>query len=132
MRIGFLVEWACAVAGVLVVVLLVLVPLQRALGPGLEATPSASTAVPPGVPAGAMSVPLVMLLDGREIRQGELHARVQQLIPELAAAPIVARSTGRYGERVTRRITVGESTFFVVCEPIEDAGPVKVSGLYLP
>ena len=42
------------------------------LGPRVEAAlVDAPAALPPGIPAGATSVPVMLLLDGREIRQGE-------------------------------------------------------------
>jgi hypothetical protein len=105
LRVGSFVEWVAAAVAVLALIWLISVPVQRMLGPRVEATLDAPAALPPGVPAGAANVPVMLLLDGREIRHGELH---------------------------TRAYSVAGVKFYVVCERMEQGGPLRVSGVYLP
>ena len=131
LRIGSFFEWLAAAVGAGAVVWVSSVPAQRLMGPHVEAAPvEASPAAPPGVPAGATSVPVMYLLDGRVIRQGELHTRLVQILPD-ENGPI-ARSEGPLGERVTRAYTVDGTRFFVVCERVEPGGPMRVTSIYLP
>jgi hypothetical protein len=131
-RIGSFVEWVAAAVGVLALVWLISVPVQRILGPRVEAALDAPAALPPGVPAGAANVPVMLLLDGREIRYGELHTRLDQVLPEKLADGAPVRSVGEYGDRHTRAYTVDGVKFYVVCERMEPGGPLRVSGVYLP
>jgi hypothetical protein len=132
-RIGAVFEWMAAAAGVLGLVWLLSVPVQRLIGPRVEASlVDVPAPLPPGVPAGASSVPVMLLSDGREIRLGELHSRLLQLLPDnLVNAPTV-RTNGEFGERQTRTYIVDGMKFFVVSERMEPGGPVRISGIYLP
>jgi hypothetical protein len=131
-RIGSVFEWTAAALGVALLMWMLLVPVQRLLGPGVEAAKvDTHAALPPGVGPGATSVPVMLLLDGREIRQGDLHTRLLQVLPEkLVSAPIL-RSAGEYGERQTRTYLLTGTKFYVVCERSEPGGPMRVSGIYL-
>jgi hypothetical protein len=131
-RVGSFFEWAAAAAGVALVVWLISVPVQRMLGPRVEASIDAPTPLPPGVPGGAANVPVMMLLDGREIRHGDLHSRLVQLLPEKLVDGPILRSTGEFGERHTRTYLANGMRFYVVCERREPGGPLRVSGIYLP
>jgi hypothetical protein len=132
-RLGSLFEWIAAALGVAAVIWLISVPAQRIIGPRVEAAlVDTPPALPPGVPSGATSVPVMLLLDGREIRHGEVHTRLMQVLPDkLTSGPIV-RSPGEFGERQTRTYTVSGTKFYVVCERSERGGPLRVSGIYLP
>lgn len=133
LRIGSLFEWVAAALGVLILVWLVSVPVQRLIGPRVEAAlVDAPNRLPPGVPAGAISVPVMVLLDGREIRYGNLQTRVHALLPEKLTDGPVHMSTGEFGDRQTRAYLVDGTRFYVVCERLEPSGPMRVSGVYLP
>lgn len=131
-RVGSFLEWIAAAAGVIALVWLISVPVQRVLGPRVEASIDMSPPLPAGVPAGATGVPVMLLLDGREIRHGELHSRLTQLLPDdLIDGPVI-RSTGEFGDRHTRSYRVNGMKFYVVCERAEPEGPMRIAGLYLP
>jgi hypothetical protein len=131
-RVGSVVEWIAAAVAVMTLVWLVSVPVQRMLGPRVEASIDEPTPRPAGVPASATGVPVLLLLDGREIRHGELHTRLTQLLPDdLVDGPII-RSTGEFGDRHTRVYRVNGSRFYVVCERAEREGPMRVAGIYVP
>ncbi len=133
LRIGSLFEWLAAAVGVLIVVWLVSVPVQRLLGPRVEAAlVDAPNKLPPGVPAGAISVPVMVLLDGREIRHGDLQTRVHALVPEKLADGPPHLSAGEFGGRHTRAYLVDGTRFYVVSERLEPGGAMRVVGVYLP
>ncbi len=132
-RVGSFFEWIAAAAGAGALVWVLSVPVQRLMGPRVEAALVETPApVPPGIPADATNVPVMYFLDGREIRHGELHTRLVRLLPEkLLSGPIV-RGQGSFGERQTRAYTVDGTRFFVVCERVEAGGPMRVTAIYLP
>lgn len=132
-RIGSLFEWMAAAFGVALLIWVLSVPVQRVLGPGVEAAlVEAPATLPPGVPAGATMVPVMILPDGREVRQFDLQARLLQVLPDKPARDSVVRSDGQFGERQTYAYTINGTRFYLVCERIEPRGPVRVSGIYLP
>ena len=132
-RVGSLFEWGAAAAGVLTVTWLLSAPVQRMIGSGVEAAVAdAQVPLPPGVPAGASSIPVMLLLDGREIRQGDLQSRVAQVVPDTASAGPPVRSRSEFGERHTRTYHLDGATFYIVCERTEPGGPMRVAGIYLP
>jgi hypothetical protein len=132
-RVGAFFEWLAAALGVAALVWLLSVPVQRLVGPRVEAALVEEPApVPPGVPAGATNVPVMYLLDGREIRQGELHTRLIKLLPDKLSTGPPIRAVATFGERQTRGYRVDGTEFYVVCERVEAGGPMRVSAIYLP
>jgi hypothetical protein len=133
LRVGSVFEWLAAALAVLLLIWIVSVPIQRALGPQVEAalidTPNV---VPPGVPAGAASVPLILLLDGREIRQGDLMSHIDSVLPPSLAVGPPLLTSGEFGERRTRAYMADGAPFYIVCERLEAGGPMRVSGVYVP
>ena len=132
LRVGSFFEWVAAAAGVAALVWLISVPVQRITGPRVEASIDAPAPLPPGVPGGATSVPVMLLLDGREIRHGELHSRLMQILPDKLVDGPINRSNGELGERHTRAYVVHGMRFYVVCERTEPGGPMRIAGIYLP
>ena len=126
-----LLEWLAAALCMIGLIAVISGPVQRMLGPRVEASLVEHKALPPGVPAGATVVPVMLLPDGRELRQGDGHARLEEVLPtRLAGTPQV--SEGAFGARHTRIYTVAGAKFYVVCEKTEPNGQMKVSGIYLP
>jgi hypothetical protein len=133
LRVGSFFEWLAAAAGVAALIWVLSVPVQRVIGPRVDAAlVDVPTSLPPGVPAGAMNVPGIMLLDGRQIRTGDLQSRVTSILPESAARGPTVISTGEFGERRTRTYIVDGTKFLVVCERLERGGPMRVTGVFLP
>ena len=132
-RVGSFFEWIAAASGVMALVWIISVPVQRVIGPRVEASlVERPTPPPPGVPAGATSVPVLLMLDGRELRHGELHSRLMQMLPEEFVEGPIVRSSGEFGERHTRAFVVNGMKFYVVCERTESGGPLRIAGIYLP
>ena len=134
LRVGSVFEWVAAAIAVLGLLWLASAPLQRFVGRGVEAaiTDVGESASPPGVPNGAVNVPVILLRDGRELRQGDLHSRIATVLPEKYAdgPPIV--SAMEWGERHTRAYRVDGAHFYIVCERLERGGSMKIAGIYLP
>jgi hypothetical protein len=133
LRIASLFEWVAAAVGVAGVIWLLSVPVQRLIGPRVEAAlVDTPTPLPAGIPPGTTSVPVMLLVDGREIRHGELHTRLTQVLPDRLLNGPVLRTPGDHGERQTRTYVVDGTKFYVVCERTEKGGPMRVTGIYLP
>ncbi|MEW6320130.1 MAG: hypothetical protein AB1635_03470 [Acidobacteriota bacterium] len=90
------------------------------------------SSTPPGVPAGAMAVPLLVLLDGTEIRVGDTQAALNTVLSERLADGPPHVSRGDFGDRVTRAYVHRGTRFLVTTERTEPGGPARVSGIYLP
>ena len=131
-RIGSLFEWVAAALGVLALIWL----LSRcrcsdcsARSVRGRARRRARPTLPPGVPAGATSVPVMLMLDGREIRQGDLHTTADADAAG-ETAPTVRRTAAPASSASATRAPTSStaSRFYVVCERLEPGGPMRVSG----
>jgi hypothetical protein len=133
LRIGSsLAEWLVAALAVVGLLLLISGPLRRMMGPRVEASLVDQRDLPPGIPTSATVLPVMLLPDGRELRHGDPHARLEQVLPTRLADGPPQVSNGAFGDRVTRTYILSGVRFFVVCERSEPNGPMKVSGIYLP
>jgi hypothetical protein len=132
-RIGSLFEWVAAAACVGALLWIISVPIQRMIGPRVEAAIAETTKdTPPGVPSGATIVPVMLLMDGRELRQGDLHSKLETILPAAAAEGPAQISRAEFGERHTRSYMIDGARFYVVCERAQPNGAMKVAGIYLP
>ncbi len=87
--------------------------------------------VPAGVPARAVSVPLLPLPDGKELRIGDTLASVAARLGRAAESGRQEVDRGSFGERLTRFYEYAGSRFILVFEPVEREGEVKVAAIYL-
>jgi hypothetical protein len=133
---GGLVEWALA-AGAIVALLAGGSFLVRELRTVSTATPviagevPASLIIPPAVvPPGAVSLPMLLLGDGREVRLGEtlsaVIARLGRIVE--AAAPVLERVPN--GERVTRSYEYAGTRFHLVFEPLDGNSEPRLAAIY--
>jgi hypothetical protein len=136
-RFAPVIEWMIA-AGFLVATVAVASLVVRELrGPGrvLAETPGAGTLVastPAAVPAGAVSVPILPFLDGKEIRVGQTAVVVAATLGRAAETGRQEIDRGTLGERLTRFYEYAGSKFIVVFEPFERNGEPRVAAIYLP
>jgi len=87
---------------------------------------------PPAIPARSVSVPVLLLGDGSELRVGDTAAELsKRLGPAAEVAPRAVDRTAS-GERVTRFYVHGGQRFAVVLEPLAGDGQVRVAAIYLP
>ncbi len=86
---------------------------------------------PAAVPSRAISVPVLLLPNGVELRVGDPAVDVASRLGRQAeiAAPSIDRSAA--GERVTRFYEQGGTRFVVVFEPFAGDAQVRVAALYV-
>lgn len=102
------------------------------IGPKVPLSSSAEPAVAPDVPEGAISVSLLVLLDGREIRTGLTHAQLESLLPNRQAVQKPHVSATPAGTRLRQAYSDGGRMFFVTCERADDTGVMRVARIYVP
>ena len=131
LRIGSLFEWPPAALGVAGSSGSSRFRFSDLSGPRVDAAlVDVREKLPPGVPGGTTSVPVMLLLDGREIKLGDLETKVRSLLPQsrLRGPPIVTSAISANADlRLRRR----GSRFYVVCERAEPGGPMRVAGVYV-
>lgn len=138
LRLASVLEWGVAAAfltATLAVVLLVLQNIQAQ--PSLKAqAPAASAAaiaqIPPAVPAGAVSVPVLPFGDGSAIHVGDTPGQVLAIVGRQGETGREEVDRGRLGQRLTRFYEYSGFRFLVVYEPFERKGAPRVSAIYLP
>jgi hypothetical protein len=130
LRLGAAADWLVAL-GFLLATVLVAALLVREMRTVRTVPPA--TVAPPGPPAGlpdhAVSVPALLLLDGKQLRVGDTLEQVRFQIGDAAEAAAVER--GRLGDRVTHTYNHAGTKFVLVFEPFERNGPLTVAAIYL-
>jgi hypothetical protein len=135
-RLTAVLEWAVAAVfltatvGVATMIMGELNPVQV-----VRATPPARplvTTVPEAVPAGAVSVPMLPFLDGKDVRIGETVSTVAARLGRAAENGRQEVDRGSLGERLTRFYEYAGSRFILVFEPFERNGEARVAAIYLP
>ena len=136
-RFGAVVEWAVA-AGAIVAVVALASFVEREIRRVTAGTPVIARAAaaqpfaasPAAIPAGAVSLPVLLLSDGTEISLGADtvgRCRAPRGRAE-AAAPSVERAP--HGERVTRTYDRGGIRFRLVFEPFDKGAEPRVTAIY--
>lgn len=135
-RFGPVLEWIVA-ATFLGATLLVGSLIVRELRAVTSAAPAQTTAAPEtaeppaDVPGRAISVPVLLLLDGKEVRVGDPIGRIGALLgPEAELGPPTI-DRGALGERLTRFYEHAGTQFILVFEPFERRGEPRVAAIYL-
>jgi hypothetical protein len=105
------------------------VPLQALPAPVARA---AVVSVPPSVPARAVSVPVLPLVDGKELRIGETVESVAARLGRSAESGRQEVDRGSLGERLTRFYDYAGARFILVFEPFERNGEARLAAIYLP
>ena len=133
-RFGSFLEWMIAAAVIGAVVgggLVVVRQIQRVRAVTPVTAHGAAVAEPPaGVPPRTVSVPMLVLADGKELRVGTPMSELAALVGRAAQVgeDLVERAAGR--ERITRFYNYLGSRFVVVFEPA-DAAEARVAAIYL-
>jgi hypothetical protein len=133
-RLAPTMEWLVA-AIFLLATLGVAILLLRELGTGpVDVRPAPvmdTSGVPAAVPARAVSVPALLLMNGVQIRVGDTETRVSELLGASAQTGAASEDRGGLGRRLTRAYRSQGTTFLLVFEPFERDGPLRVAGIYL-
>jgi len=135
-RVWSLLEWLAAL--VCIVGLLALGSVVvRDLRTVSAVTPVIANEEPPAdppasIPARSVSVPILVLSDGAQVRVGDPVADVVKRLSAgtEVAPPAIDRTAS--GERVTRFYAQGGQRFAVVLEPLGGDGQARVAAIYLP
>jgi hypothetical protein len=134
-RIGAALEWFVAALFLVAtagVGLLIVRELQVTPGGVAQAAPEADmTVMPAAVPARAISVPVLLLLDGKEVRVGDSVDAVARTLGRSAEVGRQLVDHGALGDRLTRFYEHGGTRFVLVFEPFERNGAMRVAGIYL-
>jgi hypothetical protein len=131
-RVGSAVEWVVAalfLLATLAVASLVLREL-RAAASSTPPRPSALQAAPAGLPERAVSVPLLLLAEGKEVRVGHTASRVAAVLGREAETGAQRTDNGPLGERVTRFYDFSGTRFALVFESPRGGAP-RVTAIYI-
>lgn len=90
-------------------------------------------AVPPptAVPSRAVSVPMLLLADGKEVRVGDSLSAVAAHLGRQAEEGRQTVERAAYGERLTRFYEHAGTQFVLVFEPFEVGAEARVAAIYL-
>jgi hypothetical protein len=134
-RLGSAFEWFVAalfLVATLAVAALIVRELRMAPAAVAQATADPGVAaVPAAVPARAISVPVLLLLDGHQIRVGDSAEEVARTLGRNAEVGRQLTDRGALGERLTRFYEHRGTRFVLVFEPFERNGALRVAGIYL-
>jgi hypothetical protein len=78
-----------------------------------------------------MSVPSLLLLDGRQIRVGDTLDQVTAQLGPSSQAGADAVERAPLGDRLTRSYEHAGTKFTLVFEPFERNGPLRIASIYL-
>lgn len=99
--------------------------------PAPAARPVAAN-VPPSIPERALSVPVLPLIDGKEVRIGDTVSAVAARLGRAAESGRQEVDRGSLGERLTRFYDYAGAHFILVFEPFEQDGEARLAAIYLP
>jgi hypothetical protein len=136
-RFGSALEWLIAAAFIVAVVAVGSIVWRElrtmtATLPVIAHESQADPAVPPaGIPARAVSVPVLLLPGGHAVRVGEGVAAIAARLGREAEVGSQTVERARFGERLTRFYEHLGTRFVLVFEPFEEKGEPKVAAIYL-
>lgn len=133
-RLGSALEWLIAAAFLLATVAvatLIVRELRTAPRAAGSLTTPAAVSLPAGIPSRAISVPVLLLLDGKEVRVGQTVDHVSRVLGRSAEVGRQLADRGALGERLTRFYEHNRTRFVLVFEPFERNGELRVAGIYL-
>jgi hypothetical protein len=136
-RFAPVVEWLIAAAFLCATLAVASLIVRELRGPTVRgAAPQPARPIvfstPAAIPAKAVSVPVLPLLDGKEIRVGETFSTVAARLGRSAEVGRQEVDKGSLGERLTRFYDYGGTRFILVFEPFERNGEARVAAIYLP
>lgn len=137
-RFGSAIEWGLAavfilgVMGIGSVVVRELRTLTAAMPVSAREVRAITPAAPPaGVPARAVSVPVLLLPQGKDVRVGDSASQIAARLGREAEVGTQTVERAPLGERLTRFYEHGGVRFVLVFEPFERDGEPRVAAIYL-
>jgi hypothetical protein len=128
---GSALEWIVAASFLVATVAVGSLVLRelRAAASASSPAPAFTAVAPAGLHERAVSVPLLLLAEGKEIRVGDSSARVATLLGREAETGAQRTDRGPLGERVTRFYDFSGTRFALVFESLR--GTPKVTAIYI-
>jgi hypothetical protein len=134
-RLGGAAEWLVALAFLIATVIVAALIVREMRTVRTAPSPSA---VPPSrdqpaaiIPQGTISVPSLLLPDGRKVRVGDTLEEVTSLLGPSCQAAVDVVEEGSLGIRITRSCDHAGTRFLLVLQPYERNGPPRVTAIYL-
>lgn len=135
LRFGSMLEWVCAAALVAGAVLLAstFVLEIRTVRPVVPVSAGAAPAhsTPAAVPPGAVSVPIIHLAGGREVRLGDRISDVTARLGAASRAAVESLERTASHEDITRVYEYAGTTFVLVFEALERNVEPRVAAIYV-
>jgi hypothetical protein len=131
--LGSALEWCTAalfLAATCAIGVLVARELQTQPAP-LQAAAKPPASLPSAIPARAISVPVLLLHDGKQVKVGDTVDGVAQTLGRSSEVGRQQADRGALGERLTRFYDCDGTRFVLVFEPFERQGSLRVAGIYL-
>lgn len=135
-RVEPFVEWAVAAAFIVAMLAVGSIAVREfrtvtAMTPVIarETLPPAPT--PAGVPPRAVSVPVLLLADGKDVRVGDSLAVVAARLGRQAEVGSQIVEPAAHGERLTRFYEHAGTQFVLVFEPFQRGGEPRIAAIYL-
>ena len=135
-RFGAIVEWAVAAAAIVAIVALGSFAERQArtvsaVTPVIaREVPAPLVAPPAAIPPGAVSLPMLVLNDGKDIHVGQTMADVIAQVGTRAEVTEPSIEHVPHGQRVTREYEHGGIRFRLVFEPFDKGAEPRVAGIY--
>ena len=87
---------------------------------------------PAAIPPRAVSVPVILLNDGTELRVGERESSISAKLTRAWQTGVDALERTTTGNRITRAYDDGFRRFLLVFDPPQEAAELRLSAIYLP
>jgi hypothetical protein len=134
-RVGSVLEWVLAAAGIVAVLAIGSIVAREfrtvsAVMP-VSAREAAVPDTPASIPSRVVSVPMLLLSDGTQLRVGDSASQLESHLGPRSQVGLASVDRTPAGERVTRFYEEGGTRFVVVLEAIGDAGDARVTAIYL-
>ena len=135
-RFGSAIEWLLAAAFIVAVVAVASIVVRELRNvstamPVIAREAQRPAVIPAGVPARAVSVPVLLLPGKKEVRVGDTVSAIAARLGRDAEVGSQVVERARFGERLTRFYEHGGTRFVLVFEPFETGGEPKVAAIYL-
>jgi hypothetical protein len=135
-RLGSVVEWLLAAVFIVAAVMTIAIAVRE-----LRSTAASTRAIaregpepaviPAGIPARAVSVPVLILPDKKEVRVGDSVSAIAARLGRNAEVGSQTVERGRFGERLTRFYEHAGTRFALVFEAVADRAEPRVAAIYL-
>jgi hypothetical protein len=135
LRVAAVLEWLVAAAFLAATVLVGAMIFNELTTASRRQTVAASPpliSMPAVIPARAVSVPVLPLADGKELKIGDSIAAIAARLGRAAESGRQEVDRGSLGERLTRFYEYAGARFILVFEPVNRGGELKVAAIYLP